>query len=110
MIQRDNIRVIGKPAGLFYGMQTLTQLLPLELKPAIELPALEITDHPRFGYRGVLLDVGRHFFTVTYLKKYLDLMAQYKFNTFHWHLTDDQGWRIEIKKYPKLTALGLRPD
>jgi hexosaminidase len=109
VVDRNRIRVHGKPAGLFYGMQTLTQLLPLENKPAIELSALEITDSPRFGYRGVLLDVGRHFFTVTYLKKYLDLMAQYKINTFHWHLTDDQGWRIEIKKYPKLT-LRLRAD
>jgi len=110
VIQRDSIRVNGKPAGLFYGMQTLTQLLPLELKRAIELPALEVNDYPRFGYRGVLLDVGRHFFTVTYLKKYLDLMAQYKINTLHWHLTDDQGWRIEIKNYPKLTAPNLRPQ
>jgi len=110
VIVPENIRVTGKPAGLFYGMQTLTQLLPLELKPAMVLPALEISDYPRFGYRGVLLDVGRHFFSVTFLKKYLDLAAQYKINKFHWHLTDDQGWRIEIKKYPRLTAVALRPD
>src|SRR5882672_10640269 len=110
VIGQENIRVTGQPAGLFYGMQTLTQLLPLDLKPAILLPALEITDYPRFGYRGVLLDVGRHFFTVTYLKKYLDLAAQYKINTFHWHLTDDQGWRVEIKKYPKLTEVRPRPS
>ena len=108
VIGPKSIRVIGRPAGLFYGMQTLTQLLPLDLKPSIALPALEITDYPRFGYRGVLLDVGRHFFPVTYLKKYLDLAAQYKINKFHWHLTDDQGWRIEIKKYPKLTDFASR--
>jgi hexosaminidase len=103
VIGAKSIRVIGQPAGLFYGMQTLTQLLPSG-QPAIELPDLDITDHPRFGYRGVLLDVGRHFFSVTYLKKLLDLAAQYKINRFHWHLTDDEGWRIEIKKYPRLTA------
>jgi len=110
VIGPENIRVTGKPAGLFYGMQTLTQLMPLRPKPAIQLPALDITDYPRFGYRGVLLDVGRHFFTVTYLKKYLDLAAQYKINKFHWHLTDDQGWRIEIRKYPKLTGVAPRPS
>ena len=107
----EGIRVTGRHAGLFYGMQTLTQLLPLELEPTIELPALEIADHPRFGYRGLLLDVGRHFFTVEYVKKLLDLAAQYKINRFHWHLTDDQGWRIEIKRYPKLTqGKSLNPD
>jgi hexosaminidase len=108
VIGSEIIRVTGKPAGLFYGMQTLTQLLPLDVKPEIALAGVEIFDYPRFGYRGLLLDVGRHFFTVTYLKKYLDLAAQYKINKFHWHLTDDQGWRIEIKKYPKLTGAGLR--
>jgi hexosaminidase len=110
VIVAESIRVTGQPAGLFYGMQTLTQLLPLDFKPSVELPALKITDYPRFGYRGVLLDVGRHFFTVTYLKKFLDLAAQYKINKFHWHLTDDQGWRIEIKKYPKLTEVRPRPS
>jgi hexosaminidase len=110
VIGPESVRVTGRAAGLFYGMQTLTQLLPLNVKPAIVLPALEITDYPRFGYRGLLLDVGRHFFTVTYLKKYLDLAAQYKINTFHWHLTDDQGWRIEIKKYPRLTAVVPQPS
>jgi hexosaminidase len=105
-----NIRVSGRSAGLFYGMQSLTQLLPLGPHSSIELPGLEITDYPRFVYRGVLLDVGRHFFPVTYLKNYLDLLAQYKINIFHWHLTDDQGWRIEIKRYPKLTEIGSRPS
>ena len=110
VIGAGEIRVTGQAAGLFYGMQTLMQLLPLEIKPAIELPALEITDHPRFGYRGLLLDVGRHYFSVAHIKKLLDLAAQYKINRFHWHLTDDQGWRIEIKKYPKLTEVGSYVD
>jgi len=103
-VELDAIRVIGKPAGLFYGIQTLTQLLPLGPAPALELPRVSITDHPRFGYRGVLLDVGRHFFSVATIKKLLDLAAQYKINRFHWHLTDNEGWRIEIRQYPQLTA------
>jgi len=110
LIAPKSIRVIGQPAGLFYGMQTLRQLLPLGLQPTMELPDLDITDYPRFRYRGVLLDVGRHFFSVTYLKRLLDLAAQYKVNRFHWHLTDDEGWRIEIKKYPKLTAVSSDRD
>ena len=109
-IGQKSIHLSGEPAGLFYGMQTLTQLLPSGAYRSAILPGLEITDYPRFGYRGVLLDVGRHFFTVTYVKKYLDLLAQYKINTFHWHLTDDQGWRVEIQKYPKLTDTGSRPS
>ena len=104
VIGADGIRVTGTAAGLFYGMQTLTQLLPVRLGTSIELPAIDIEDQPRFGYRGVLLDVGRHYFSVAFVKKFLDLAAQYKINRFHWHLTDDQGWRIEIKKYPRLTA------
>ena len=103
-ISAEGIRVTGTAAGLFYGMQTLTQLLPVRLGTSIELPAIDIEDQPRFGYRGVLLDVGRHYFSVAFVKKFLDLAAQYKINRFHWHLTDDQGWRIEIKKYPRLTA------
>src|SRR5437773_1235780 len=104
------IRVVGQSAGLFYGMQTLTQLLPLGLKPSGALPAVDITDYPRFHYRGVLLDVGRHFYSVAFLKNFLDLMAQYKINRFQWHLTDDQGWRIEIKKYPRLTDIGPQSE
>ncbi|MGH8313823.1 MAG: beta-N-acetylhexosaminidase, partial [Steroidobacterales bacterium] len=111
-IEPESIRVTGRPAGLFYGMQALTQLLPLELVPLIQLRSLDITDYPRFGYRGLLLDVSRHFYTVEYLKKLLDVAAQYRINRFHWHLTDDQGWRIEIKRYPRLTSPGklLNPD
>ncbi len=101
----DRVRVSGRDAGLFYGMQSLTQLLPAHQAQAIELPSLDITDYPRFGYRGLLLDVGRHFFTVSYLKKLLDLAAQYKINRFHWHLTDNEGWRVQIRKYPRLTGL-----
>lgn len=108
LVDPGGIRVVGQPAGLFYGMQTLTQLLPSEIKVPAAVPALEIADSPRFGYRGVLLDVGRHFYPVAFIKKSLDLMAQYKMNAFHWHLTDDQGWRIEIKRYPKLTEVGSR--
>ena len=102
------ILIFGDETGQFYALQTLMQLIPLEFKGAAKLPAVDIYDAPRFSYRGMHLDVSRHFFPVEFVKKYIDLMAQYKFNQFHWHLTDDQGWRIEIKKYPKLTAIGSR--
>lgn len=93
--------------GFFYGLQSFLQLLPVKIeKGKAKLPAVDITDEPRFRYRGMHLDVGRHFFPVEFVKKYIDLMAQYKFNYFHWHLTEDQGWRIEIKKYPRLTEVG----
>jgi hexosaminidase len=103
VIGPDGIRVNGRGAGLYYGMQTLTQLLPAHQQQALELPSLDITDYPRFGYRGLLLDVGRHYFPVSYLKKLLELAAQYKINRFHWHLTDNEGWRIQINQYPRLT-------
>ncbi len=90
--------------GFFYGIQSLLQLIPLQ--GALELPFVKILDAPRYPYRGMHLDVCRHFFSVDFIKKYIDLMAMYKMNTFHWHLTEDQGWRIEIKKYPKLTEVG----
>jgi len=92
--------------GIFYGIQTLLQLIPFEAKKEIRLPCLTITDQPKFQWRGMHLDVSRHFFDVEFVKKYIDYLATYKLNTFHWHLTDDQGWRIEIKKYPKLTEIG----
>lgn len=111
LITPQNITIVGKVAGIFYGMQTLLQLLPLEHGTAMRLPGAEIEDYPRFKYRGLHLDVSRHFFSVEFIKKYIDLMATYKLNNFHWHLTDDQGWRIEIKKYPKLTSVGsIRPE
>jgi hexosaminidase len=91
------------PRGLFYGIQTLRQLIAAS--PA-GVPAARIDDAPRFGYRGLHLDVGRHFFPVEFIKRYIDLLAAFKLNTFHWHLTEDQGWRLEIKQYPKLTKIG----
>ncbi len=103
----------GDAAGVFYGFQTLRQLLPKEIesKAAVSgvswsIPVVTIEDHPRFGWRGLMLDVSRHFFTKEEVKAYIDQMAKYKYNLLHWHLTDDQGWRIEIKSYPKLTSVG----
>ncbi|SMD14049.1 beta-N-acetylhexosaminidase [Pedobacter nyackensis] len=105
-ITSKNITVTGKDAGLFYGVQSLMQLMPEKMQNGISINAAEINDYPRFKYRGLHLDVGRHMFPVSFIKKYIDMMAQYKLNNFHWHLTEDQGWRIEIKKYPKLTTVG----
>ncbi|GAA4091236.1 family 20 glycosylhydrolase [Mucilaginibacter panaciglaebae] len=105
-ITPTNVTIAAKGAGMFYGIQTLIQLIPANKGATAKLPCVQIEDYPRFGYRGLMLDVCRHFFTAEFVKKYIDLMAAYKFNTFHWHLTDDQGWRIEIKKYPKLTQIG----
>jgi len=99
-------------AGVFNGVQTLIQLFPNpkvafnQKNYQLSIPQLSINDYPRFAYRGMHLDVSRHFMPLSTVKKYIDFLAMYKFNTFHWHLTDDQGWRIEIKKYPKLTAVG----
>lgn len=91
-------------AGIFYGMQTLFQTL--NNNAALQIPAMQVKDYPRFKWRGMHLDVGRHFFPVSFVKKYIDFLATYKMNYFHWHLTEDQGWRIEIKKYPELTTKG----
>src|SRR5450759_225431 len=103
----------NKPAGLFYGMQTLMQLLPKEIESQVKTKdknwlvlCVKITDYPRFGWRGLMLDVSRHFFPKEMVKKYIDQLAKYKMNVFHWHLTDDQGWRIEIKSLPKLAEIG----
>jgi len=110
----------NKPAGLFYGMQTLMQLLPKEIesKTAVKnipagtkgvawtIPCVTIRDYPRFTWRGLLLDVSRHFFSKDQVKIFIDNMVRYKYNLLHLHLTDDQGWRIEIKSYPKLTTVG----
>lgn len=92
--------------GVFYGIQTLVQIIPFEKSSEIKLKEVSISDHPKFQWRGMHLDVCRHFFPKDFIKKYIDYLAMYKMNTFHWHLTDDQGWRIEIKKYPKLTEVG----
>ncbi len=101
-----------QPTGLFYGVQSLLQLLPPEIESRDAIPDMELAiptatlrDSPRFSWRGMHLDVGRHFFPKEFIKKYLDLMAMYKMNVFHWHLVEDQGWRIEIKKYPRLTEV-----
>lgn len=107
-ITPKGVLVYGNEIGQFYAIQTLMQILPLEFKGETKLPAVDIADEPRFGYRGMHLDVSRHFMPVSFVKKYIELMSQYKFNQFHWHLTDDQGWRIEIKKYPKLTEIGSK--
>lgn len=102
----------GSEAGVFYGIQTIHKALPIlkDGKVAAALPAGMVTDFPRFRYRGFMIDVGRHFFPVSYLKQMIDLMALHNINYFHWHLTEDQGWRIEIKKYPKLTEIGSKRD
>jgi hexosaminidase len=103
LVKPGRVVITGQLPGLFYGMQTLLQILPLEMSSSFALPAVDITDYPRFRYRGVLLDTARHFFPVPSIKKLLDVLAEYKVNEFHWHLTDDEAWRIEIKKYPELT-------
>ena len=104
-ITDKKITIKGNAEGIFNGVQTLIQLIPINQKD-LQIQALDINDAPRFSYRGMHLDVGRHFFTVDFIKKYIDFLALYKFNTLHWHLTEDQGWRIEIKKYPLLTQTG----
>ena len=103
----------NKPAGIFYGVQTLMQLLPKEIESKEEVknvkwkvPCVNITDYPRLGWRGLMFDVARHFFTKEEVKQYIDAMVRYKYNILHLHLTDDEGWRIEIKGYPKLTEVG----
>jgi hexosaminidase len=113
-VNGDRVRVSGAaPAGVFYGLQTLFQLLPVEFEHGSpvygirwEIPGVVVRDAPRFSWRGMHLDVGRHFSSKASVMKYIDLLSRYKFNTFHWHLTDDQGWRVEIKKYPRLTEVG----
>lgn len=106
-ITPNRITIAGRDTGLFYGVQSLIQLLyNAKIKGSSTLNCMEIDDHPRFKYRGMMLDVSRHFFPTSFVKEYIDLLAAYKINYFHWHLTDDQGWRIEIKKYPKLTEVG----
>lgn len=117
-VSTDRIEIrAASGRGLFYGIQTLRQLLPaaVESRAKVEgvtwsVPCVKIEDGPRFRYRGLHLDVCRHFFPVAFIKKYIDLIAFHKMNYFHWHLTDDQGWRIEIKKYPLLTKIGAYRD
>lgn len=112
-IQNDNLQLrASTPSGFFYGIQTIKQLLPPSIWAdhgnitSMNVRCCTINDYPRFKYRGAHLDVSRHFFPVETIKEYIDILAMHKMNYFHWHLTDDQGWRIEIKKYPKLTQIG----
>ncbi len=115
-VTKDGVTVVGKDkAGLFYGMQSLMQLLPAEIASPVTVsgiqwsaPTVEISDEPRFGYRGIMLDPCRHFMPADFVKKQLDVLAMFKINRMHWHLTEDQGWRVEIKKYPKLTEIGSK--
>ena len=111
-VKEKGVTIEGRtPAGVFYGIQTLRKALPIEGNAAeIVLPGATINDSPRFGYRGMMLDCCRHFFPVSFVKKYIDLLALHNMNRFHWHLNDDQGWRIDIKKHPRLTQIGsVRP-
>ncbi|MET4081849.1 hexosaminidase [Pedobacter sp. UYP30] len=105
-ITPNKITLTGKGAGLFYAVQSFMQMMPEKVNGKIMLPAVTINDFPRFSYRGTMLDVCRNFVPISFIKKYIDLLAEYKINTFHWHLTDDQGWRLQINKYPKLTTVG----
>ncbi|WP_181885090.1 glycoside hydrolase family 20 protein [Pontibacter diazotrophicus] len=106
-VNQDGVTIAGDTyAGTFHGVQSLIQLLPVEKSTSLEIPAVAIQDAPRFSYRGMHLDVARHMFPVSFIKKYIDYLALHKMNYFHWHLTEDQGWRIEIKKYPQLTEVG----
>ncbi len=110
-VSSNSVLLKGQTAdGTFRGIQSLIQLLPLTKSAQLMIPLVSITDEPRFRYRGLHLDVSRHFFDVNDVKKYIDYIALHKMNFFHWHLTDDQGWRIEIKKYPRLTEVGAWRD
>lgn len=105
-VTTSQIEIKGSAKGIFYGLQTLLQLINTDADNSLYIPCIEIEDSPRFTWRGMHLDVARHFYNTGFIKKYIDYLAFYKMNVFHWHLTDDQGWRIEIKKYPLLTQTG----
>lgn len=105
-VNSDGITISGSEAGVFYGIQTLRKAIPAVATTEVCLPAVNINDYPRFSYRGAHFDVSRHFFNKEEVKRFIDMLAMHNINRFHWHLTDDQGWRIEIKKYPKLTTVG----
>ncbi len=114
VVEKGGIKLsANKPNGLFYGVQTILQLLPPQIYAGKKIadvnwviPAVTVVDKPRYSWRGMMLDVSRHFFPKDFVKQYIDYLAMHKMNTFHWHLNDDQGWRIEIKAYPKLTKVG----
>lgn len=106
-VNEDQVTITGaSAAGVFYGIQTLRKSLPVAKDAQVVLPPVRVNDAPRFAYRGMMLDVCRHFFSLDSVKRYIDMLALHNINRFHWHLTDDQGWRIEIKKYPQLTQIG----
>ena len=106
-VEPQMITIEGSTAqGVFYGIQTLRKALPVADAGQIEIPLVTVEDAPRFKYRGMHLDVGRHFFNIEFVKRYIDMLVLHNVNTFHWHLTEDQGWRMEIKKYPRLTEIG----
>src|ERR1041385_6768099 len=107
-IEPDSIQITGSERGMFYGIQSLIQLFPVNFNGEARIPSATIRDAPRFRYRGMHLDVSRHFMPVEFIKKYIRLISRYKYNFFHWHLTDDQGGRMQIKKYPQLTAIGSK--
>ncbi len=110
-VNSKGITVTGSTeAGVFYGVQTLRKAIPFSEGKSVALPAVEINDYPRFSYRGAHLDVSRHFFSTDSIKRFVDMLALHNINRFHWHLTDDQGWRIEIKKYPKLSTIAAERD
>ena len=107
LVTPRGVEISGKtPAGVFHGIQALRQSLPVGTARSLRLPAAQVSSSPRFSYRGMHLDCSRHFFSVETVKRYIDIMALHGMNRLHWHLTDDQGWRVEIKKYPRLTEVG----
>jgi len=101
----SGVSIKGDDAGLFYGLQTLLQMIKTK-EGVLQLPAAEIADRPRYAFRGIMQDVGYHIYPVSFIKSQIEMLAKYKMNVYHWHLTEDHGWRIEIKKYPKLTSVG----
>lgn len=109
-VSRDSVNILGTPEGIFYGIQTLRKAMPAKTGKGetVLFPAVTITDGPLYGYRGAHLDVCRHFFTVDEVKTFIDMLALHNINNFHWHLSDDQGWRIEIKRFPELTRVGSK--
>ena len=107
VVSKNGVAITGATdAGVFYGVETFRQLIPAGAKLPVDIPCLEIEDKPVFHYRAMMLDCSRYFFDAEYVKRYIDMMALHKFNTFHWHFIDDPGWRPEVKKYPKLTTVG----
>ena len=110
-VKAKGVTIEGKtPQGVFYGIQTLRKSLPVEKAQRVSLPAARIVDQPRFGYRGAMLDCARHYFNLDFVKEFVDMLALHNLNVFHWHLTEDQGWRAQIDRYPKLIEVGSKRD